>query len=64
MLLTMKEKRYTVKDVIRELGISRSGFYKWDRFNKIPKPKRDPMNNYRYWTKKDLLRLKKISGRG
>ena len=30
---------------------------------KVPKAKRDPMNGYRYWTMKDLRKLKKRTGR-
>ena len=58
------EKRYTVREVIKELGISRTTFYNWDRAKKIPKPKRDPMSGWRYWTESDIKKLKKITGRG
>ena len=58
------EKRYGVKEIIKELGISRTGYYKWERAKKIPKPKRDPMSNWRYWTEEDMRRLKKLTGRG
>ncbi len=30
---------------------------------KVPKPKRDPMSRYRYWTESDLKKLKKLTGR-
>lgn len=58
------EKRYTVREVVKELGISRTTFYTWDREKKIPKPKRDPMSGWRYWTAEDLKKLKKLTGRG
>ena len=57
------EKRYLIAEVIKELGVSKKTFYNWEAAGKIPKPKRDPMNNYRYWTEKDLESLKKITGR-
>lgn len=62
--LTVREKRYYLAEVIKILGISRNGFYNWERAGKVPKPKRDPMSDYRYWTEEDLKRLKKITGRG
>jgi len=60
----MQEKKYFVQDIMKELGIARKTIYSWEMANKIPKPKRDPMSNYRYWTKKDVILLKKLSGRG
>jgi DNA-binding transcriptional MerR regulator len=60
----MKEKKYFVQDVMKELGIARRTIYNWERTKKIPKPKRDPMSNYRYWTEKDVNLLKRLSGRG
>lgn len=57
------EKRYYLDEVIKILGIPRSTYYNWEREGKIPKPKRDPMSNYRYWTDADLKKLKKITGR-
>ncbi|MQY64753.1 MAG: MerR family DNA-binding transcriptional regulator [Calditrichaeota bacterium] len=32
---------YTVKDVLREAGISRNTLYNWERKKKIPSPKRN-----------------------
>jgi len=60
--MTLK-KRFSVNDVVEQLGISRKTLYNWEAAGKIPKPKRDPMNNYRYWTDKDFLKLKKITRR-
>lgn len=57
------KKRYSIDDVIKELGVSRKTYYNWEHARKIPKPKRDPMNNWRYWTAEDLKKLKKITGR-
>ena len=57
-------KRYYLDDVIKVLGISRKTYYNWEASGKVPKPKRDPMSRYRYWTEADLRKLKKITGRG
>ena len=60
----VSEKRYFIQEVIKILGISKKTYYNWEDAGKIPTPKRDPMSNYRYWTKKDIDKLKKITGRG
>ena len=60
---SIMEKRYSVNDVIKELRVSLKTYYNWEHAGKIPKPKRDPMSNWRYWTDEDLKKLKKITGR-
>ncbi|HPS36780.1 MAG TPA: MerR family transcriptional regulator [Candidatus Omnitrophota bacterium] len=57
------DKRFLIDEVIRELGISRKTLYLWEASGKIPKAKRDPMSNYRFWTEADLKNLKRITGR-
>ncbi len=57
------EKRYFIEDIEKELRITRRTYYNWEKLGKIPKPKRDPMSGYRYWTEEDLKKLKKITGR-
>jgi len=57
------DKRFLIDEVIRELGISRKTLYLWEASEKIPKAKRDPMSNYRFWTEADLKNLKRITGR-
>ena len=57
------DKRFLIDEVIRELGISRKTLYLWEGGGKIPKAKRDPMSNYRFWTEADLKNLKRITGR-
>lgn len=57
------ERRYLIDEVIHELGISRKTLYLWEEKGKIPKSKRDPMSNYRFWTEADLKELKKMTGR-
>ncbi|MFH1014691.1 MAG: MerR family transcriptional regulator [Nitrospirota bacterium] len=57
------EKRYHLKDLTKILGIGRNTYYNWEQSGKIPKPKRDPMSRFRYWTEKDIRKLRKITGR-
>lgn len=57
------EKRHYIKDVLKKLNVPKSTFLNWEKAGKIPKPKRDPMSRYRYWTDEDLKKLRKITGR-
>jgi len=57
------EKRYQIKDIERILNITRRTYYRWEDAKKIPEAKRDPMSNQRYWTDKDIDKLKKITRR-
>lgn len=57
------EKRYFIKEVERILTVKRASLFYWERTGKIPKAKRTPMGNYRYWTEEDIKKLKKIIGR-
>jgi DNA-binding transcriptional MerR regulator len=57
------KKRFHIEDIEKELGITRKTYYNWENSGKVPKAKRDPMSQYRYWTEEDLRKLKKITGR-
>ena len=57
------EKRYLIEDIERIFKITRKTYYNWERAGKIPRAKRDPMNNYRYWTESDLKKLQKVTKR-
>jgi DNA-binding transcriptional MerR regulator len=57
------DKRYQITDVENMLNISRRTYYRWEESGKVPKAKRNPMSNQRYWTAQDIERLKKITGR-
>ena len=59
----MKRQKYAIKDVEKLIGVSRQTLYGWEKAGKVPKGKRDPMSNYRYWTEADIKTLKKIMGR-
>jgi len=58
------KKRYYINDIIKLLGISKKTYYNWEEAGKVPKAKRDPMSNYRYWSEEDIKKLKRITGRG
>ena len=57
------KKRYFIKNLEEILGIKRKTYFYWEKKGKVPKAKRTPMGNYRYWTKDDIKRLRKITGR-
>ncbi len=63
MLRKMENKRCTSKEVAEILGVYKRTLFNWEAAGKIPKAKRDPMNNYRYYTKNDVYQLKKITKR-
>lgn len=56
-------KRYYTKDIERILQIKRRTLFNWIKAKKVPTPKREPMSGYRFWTDRDLKRLKKITGK-
>ena len=57
------EKRYRASEVAKILSINKQTLFNWESSGKIPKAKRDPMNNYRYYTDEDIRKLKKITRR-
>ena len=57
------KKRYFIAGLIKELGISRKTYYNWEKLEKIPRPKRDPMSGFRYWTPEDIQLLKELTER-
>lgn len=60
----MKTKKfYTTAELSNILGVTKNTLFNWERAGKIPKARRDPMNNYRVYTEKDVKKLKKITGR-
>lgn len=59
----MVKRFYKVSDVAEILGITTRSLYNWEKAGKIPRPHRDPMSNYRLYTKEDIEKLKKLTGR-
>lgn len=55
--------RYTAQHVAMMLGIYKRTLFNWEEAGKIPKAKRDPMNNYRYYTEDDIWKLRKMTNR-
>ncbi len=53
-------KKYFIKDLEHKLGIKRKTYFYWEKTGKVPKAKRTPMGNYRYWTEEDIKKLKKL----
>ena len=57
------KKYYSISEVASVLGVPRRTLQSWEKAGKIPKPRRDPMSNYRLYTQEAIERLKKITGR-
>lgn len=57
------QNRYTAQKVAHLLGVNKRTIFNWEKTGKIPKAKRDPMNNYRFWTEGDITHLRKITKR-
>jgi DNA-binding transcriptional MerR regulator len=55
----MKNK-YFAKDLMEMLGVKRLTLFYWEKTGKIPKAKRTPMGNYRYWSKDDVEKIKRL----
>lgn len=55
------KRMYFIQDLERILEVHRKTYFYWEKTGKVPKAKRTPMGNYRYWTEKDMNRLKKIT---
>ena len=54
------KKKYFIKDLEKLLNVKRKTYFYWEKHGKIPKAKRTPMGNYRYWYEEDIKYLKKI----
>lgn len=60
----MVEKRYfTINDVAHTLGVSKQTLIRYEKKNVFPKARRNPLNKWREYTLKDIVTLKKITGR-
>ena len=59
------KKKYYIQEVEKMLGVNRKTLFVWESASKVPKAKREPMSNYRYWLESDIKKLKRIiCGRG
>lgn len=61
--INKNNNRYTAQRVADILGVDKRTLFNWEASGKIPKAKRDPMNNYRYYTDFDIKKLKEITRR-
>lgn len=61
--MNKNNNRYTAQEVADNLGIYKRTLFNWEAAGKIPKAKRDPMNNYRYYSDTDIVKLRKITKR-
>ncbi|RKY43170.1 MAG: hypothetical protein DRP85_00615 [Candidatus Makaraimicrobium thalassicum] len=43
------------------LNVHQKTIYKWDKWGVIPKPKRELISNYCYWTEENIPALKRIA---
>ena len=57
------KRRFQLKDIEEILNITRRTYYRWEKAGKVPKARRDPMSNQRYWTEEDVKQLKKLTER-
>jgi DNA-binding transcriptional MerR regulator len=54
------KKRYFIKELEKILQVNRKTYFYWEQTGKVPKAKRTPMGNYRYWTKEEIDSLRKL----
>ena len=54
------ERKYFIKDLEMILNVKRVNIVYWEKTGKIPRASRTPMGNYRYWTKDDVEKIKKL----
>lgn len=54
-------KRYTMKDVITLLGITKNTLINWEKSGKMPPAKRESLSGYRYWTEEELEMMRELS---
>jgi hypothetical protein len=57
------ERKFFISDIEKILKVCRKTYYNWERAGKVPKAKRDPMSNFRYWLEGDIKILKKVTQR-
>ena len=58
------QKYYSVNEVAKILGISKQTMIRYESKGIFPKAKRNKLNDWREYTEKDVVALKKIMGRG
>jgi DNA-binding transcriptional MerR regulator len=56
-------RTYRISEVARELGISAEWLRKGEERGFFPRARRDRTNGYRYYTRRDIERLRRRRGR-
>ena len=60
----ISKKKHYIQEVEKMLGVNRKTLFVWESLGKVPKARREPMSNYRYWSSLDIKKLKNlISGK-
>ena len=55
-------KHYSAEEVARTLGISKQTLLRYEKKKLFPKPRRNPINNWRIYSEDDLEKMFKILG--
>jgi len=58
------QKYYSINETARALGISKQTMVRYEIKRIFPKARRNKLNDWREYTEKDIIALKKIMGRG
>ena len=61
---SMFDKTYNIQEVADVLGLYKGTILNYEKKHIFPKASRNPINNYREYTKEDVERLKSILKRG
>jgi DNA-binding transcriptional MerR regulator len=60
----MSDKIYNIQEVADILGIYKGTVINYEKKHIFPKPRRNPINHYREYTRDDVDRLKAIMRKG
>ncbi len=60
----MRSEIYNIQEVANILGLYKGTIVNYEKKHVFPKPKRNPINSYREYTKEDLEKMKRILKRG
>ncbi|MCK4518506.1 MAG: MerR family transcriptional regulator [Candidatus Omnitrophica bacterium] len=55
-------KIYRISDAAKLLGVSKRTIFRYEKSGAFPLPRRNPINGWREYAKKDIDILKKIMG--
>ena len=64
MVLAMAERVYNIQEVADILGLYKGTVLNYEKKHIFPKAHRNPINNYREYTKENLEKLKHILKKG